>query len=336
MEKISVVVPVYNVEEFLESCIKSILAQTYKNLEILLLDDGSTDSSGKVCDEYAKKDNRIKVIHKKNEGISATRNLGIKISTGEYLVFIDSDDYITKDFCEILYNNLKNTNSDISIVSYCVVDENKKVIYDAAKKTGLQDDQIVIYKSSAIIKELLKQKTIKNFVWNKLFRKSVICKFDVGKIYEDISFSIDVFSKASKVVYQNTNCYNYAKRNSSITATITENNLKQFSNAIGQRYKKINEYYPKLSKYNIYALLESTLALSTKNAMLNRKYKKIERDCIKFINIILNYVKINGNNVLHLLDDYQKLCIYLMRYNIDLYFSFLKEQQTLKLLGQLN
>ena len=109
MEKlISVIVPVYNVEEYVEKCVLSIINQTYKNLEIILVDDGSTDNSGKICDEIAIKDNRIKVIHKKNGGLSDARNVGIDIAKGDYLGFVDSDDYIDPDMYSILLNNMNN------------------------------------------------------------------------------------------------------------------------------------------------------------------------------------------------------------------------------------
>ena len=118
MEKlISVIVPVYNVEEYVEKCVLSIINQTYKNLEIILVDDGSTDNSGKICDEIAIKDNRIKVIHKKNGGLSDARNVGIDIAKGDYLGFVDSDDYIDPDMYSILLNNMNLTFSDISTLS---------------------------------------------------------------------------------------------------------------------------------------------------------------------------------------------------------------------------
>ena len=107
MEKISIIVPVYNVELYLEKCIESIINQTYTNIEIILVDDGATDSSGNICDLYSKKDSRIKVIHKRNGGLSDARNVGIEKAVGQYLMFVDSDDYIDKTMCEKLYNALK-------------------------------------------------------------------------------------------------------------------------------------------------------------------------------------------------------------------------------------
>lgn len=131
---ISVIVPVYNVEKYLSKCIDSILAQTYKNLEIILVDDGSPDNCPKICDEYAKKDNRIKVIHKENGGLSAARNVALDIAKGEYIGFVDSDDFIAEDMYEVLYNLAEKYNAEISSVSfYKVIENNIITIRDSRK-----------------------------------------------------------------------------------------------------------------------------------------------------------------------------------------------------------
>ena len=119
--KISVIVPVYNVENYLTRCVDSILSQTYKNIEILLIDDGSTDASGDICNEYCREDSRVSVVHQRNGGLASARNAGIDISTGEYLTFIDSDDYVSSYYIENLVNAIKKFNADLSIsmsVSY--------------------------------------------------------------------------------------------------------------------------------------------------------------------------------------------------------------------------
>ncbi|MBR1540013.1 MAG: glycosyltransferase [Clostridia bacterium] len=122
-ELISIIVPVYKVEKYLDKCINSIVSQTYKNLEVILVDDGSPDSCGKMCDEWTQKDTRIKVIHKENGGLSDARNFGLDCAKGKYIQFVDSDDYIEKDMIEFLYKNLKENNADISICSNYMVDE---------------------------------------------------------------------------------------------------------------------------------------------------------------------------------------------------------------------
>ena len=127
---VSIIVPVYNVEKYLERCLDSLINQTLKDIEIILVDDGSTDDSGNICDKYAKKDKRIKVIHKENGGLSDARNIGLSIANGRYLQFVDSDDFIHKQMIEILYNTIINNNADISICDFDKVYENTKIKYN--------------------------------------------------------------------------------------------------------------------------------------------------------------------------------------------------------------
>lgn len=123
---VSIIIPIYKVEQYLIDCIQSVCSQTYKNIEIILVDDGSPDNCGKICDDYAKMDKRISVIHKENGGLSDARNKGIDIARGDYITFVDSDDYVETTFIEDLYNAIEKTNSDISICNINVVDENGK------------------------------------------------------------------------------------------------------------------------------------------------------------------------------------------------------------------
>lgn len=334
-QNISVIVPVYNIAKYLPKCLESIINQTYKAIEILLINDGSTDESGKICDEYAKKDDRIKVIHQKNQGISATRNNGIKASTCDYIIFIDSDDYINEDYIKTLYNCIEKTNSDVASVNYNVVKTDETILFNGSKENNLKENELVIFEGTDIIKEYLSQKIIKNFVWNKIYKKSVICNFKVGINYEDMAFTLEVLSKSKKVAFINKSCYNYVKRDDSITATISEENLNDFGKAIEERYKVIKKNFKNLDSYNIYAFLESALALSTKYVITERKYKTVEKKVFKFIDILLNYINDNEEEFFKLLNDYQKSCIYLMKYNTELFFNFLNERQKLRLAGVL-
>ena len=177
---ISVIVPIYKVEKYLHKCIDSILAQTYTNLEIILVDDGSPDNCGKICDEYAAKDSRIKVIHQPNGGLSAARNAGLDIATGDYIGFVDSDDYIAPDMYEKLYNALVKNDADMAICDYQRF--GNELPYDEMSLTtevitGLQ--------------AMEKQNTVINcsFVvaWSKLYKSFIFSnvRFPVGKINED-------------------------------------------------------------------------------------------------------------------------------------------------------
>ena len=159
---VSIIVPVYNVQKYLKRCIDSIIAQTYENIDISLVDDGSKDESGKICDEYEKIDQRIRVIHKPNGGLSDARNKGMEIAKGEYIGFVDSDDYIAEDMFETLVNLLEETNSEISIVSYYEYYNDKLISVRKA------DEKEVMTKTEAI-KELLVDTKIQSYAYRKKF-----------------------------------------------------------------------------------------------------------------------------------------------------------------------
>ena len=167
-ELISIIVPIYRVEKYLNRCIDSILSQSYRNLEIILVDDGSPDNCSIICEEYAKKDKRIKVIHKKNGGLSEARNYGIEASTGDYIMFVDSDDYISKDMCKTLLINALENNADIVVCNF------KEVYTDKVEKINKQcikGNLEVISNIEVLYKYLLKTTIDMVVVWNKLYKR---------------------------------------------------------------------------------------------------------------------------------------------------------------------
>ena len=166
-ELISVVVPVYNVEKYIDKCINSIINQTYKNLEIILVDDGSPDNCGKICDEYAKKDNRIKVTHKENGGVSSARNIGIKNATGDWLTFVDADDWIENNFVEQLLKIGNQENAEIVLCGYNRVNRNNKCEVNAS------GDKETFNSSEYLIKALNPQ-TGFGFCHMKLIKRNII------------------------------------------------------------------------------------------------------------------------------------------------------------------
>ena len=156
IDLISIIIPVYNVEQYLSRCIDSVINQTYKNLEIILIDDGSTDDSGEICDEYALKDNRIKVMHKQNGGVSSARNEGLDISKGNYIGFIDSDDFIEKDMYEFLYDLLTKNNCDISCCNKFIFKDNKFIASKSFPKGNVLS-----------FNEVLNDSKHDFYIWNK-------------------------------------------------------------------------------------------------------------------------------------------------------------------------
>ena len=208
---ISVIVPIYNVEKYLNKCIESIINQTYKNLEIILVDDGSPDNCPQICDEYAKKDGRIKVIHKENGGLSSARNVGIDVAMGEYLTFIDSDDYVEPNFIEVLYQSLVNNDADISM---CGINK-------------IQADKI---QEIIVENQILDKDSFWNFfyygngtpigvvAWNKIYKKNIFkdIRYPLGKINEDEFVIHKIVDKCNKISITNEALYNYIQRDGSI------------------------------------------------------------------------------------------------------------------------
>lgn len=209
---ISVIVPIYNVEKYLDRCVDSIINQTYKNLEIILVDDGSPDNCPKMCDDYAKIDNRIKVVHKENGGLSDARNVGMEVATGEYVSFIDSDDYISLDFYETLLQTMIDNDSDIVECSVVKFYENEK--FDEYS----DDLKVTNYDTLDGLEGLINENPFKQHVWNKLYKSNIVLDipYAVGKLNEDEFWTYQIFGKAKKVTRINKTMYYYFQRGSSI------------------------------------------------------------------------------------------------------------------------
>lgn len=242
MQTISVVIPIYNISEQLHKCIDSALKQTYKQLEIILVDDGSTDNSGKICDEYSKKDARIKVIHKKNGGLSDARNVGISKSHGKYIFLLDGDDYIEFDCIEYLFNIMQKEKSDIACCGYVKFFENQK----PKAKNGS-------YKSFTKIdalERLMYQKNITTSAWGKLYKKELFqdIQYPKGAICEDLPTTYRLFSKSKRITISNAKKYFYLQRPNSIIHSSF--NLKRYDaySFAKEETKFIQENYPKIIK----------------------------------------------------------------------------------------
>ena len=203
---ISVIVPVYKVEKYLRRCIESILAQTHKNIEMLLVDDGSPDGSGAICNEYAEKDSRVRVFHKENGGVSSARNLGLREAKGQYIGFVDADDYIDMTMYETLLNNLIKESADISVCSYYQEDDN-----GVFHKHWPQDDYLTI-SGDRQIEYLIANRYYTCSSCDRLFKKALLSglQFDeTKKVYEDLLFLYEVAKKSSATVFTSTPLYYY-------------------------------------------------------------------------------------------------------------------------------
>lgn len=217
---ISVIIPVYNVEQYLERCINSILNQSYNKLEIILVNDGSTDNSKDICLKYKNIDNRIKIINQNNGGLSKARNTGINYSVGKYICFIDSDDFIHKDMINILYNNLIKTKSDISMCSFEKVYEEKKDLKVASN--------YIEYYNPKFYDNLFNNLKIETIIsCNKLYKKSLFngLLYRENKFHEDEFIIHHILKKANKIVYDKNKLYYYYQRENSITNNYSIKNL---------------------------------------------------------------------------------------------------------------
>lgn len=196
---ISVIIPVYNVKTYLSEMLDSVINQSYDNLEIIIIDDGSTDGSGEICDDYAKKDKRVHVIHQKNQGVSAARNAGIDIMTGDVVAFIDSDDEYAPDYCLKMMNTMIHEKVDLVVCKYTMhstkgemVETNGDAVYPSIKQ-GTYDQASVL--------RALAENQINNHLWNKLYKKSLWrdIRLPVGRIFEDLDVTYRIFNNCTKI-----------------------------------------------------------------------------------------------------------------------------------------
>lgn len=214
---ISIIVPVYNVEPYLDKCVESILRQTYQNIEVILINDGSTDKSGEIVLKYENEDSRIKAIHQDNRGLSAARNIGIKASAGEYVSFIDSDDYVTDDYIQKLYEAIVTGDSDLSSASFY------NVYGEKAIPSGTRQKRVV--SGGVVAKEFLTSVlgNDNRAAWGKLFKREMLIdnnlSFPLGKRHEDLAFLFESFCLSEKISFVGEPLYYYVHRESSITTS---------------------------------------------------------------------------------------------------------------------
>lgn len=242
---ISIIVPVYNVEVYLRRCVDSLLCQTYSNLEIILVDDGSTDNSGSICDEYSYIDKRIRVIHKENGGLSSARNAGLEIANGEYIGFLDSDDWARPEMFEFLLHIITEENSEIAQCGLTLFCEGQKIseyeIRDVIKETTVHLSYIEAYNQLYGINV---NKGINFLTWNKLYKRSLFdfIRFSEGKNNEDIIMTSKILTLCSKISISNTPMVYYMQRKNSIMGEQKNNKFKMLSSHC-YAYLDVYDYY---------------------------------------------------------------------------------------------
>lgn len=278
-DKISIIVPVYNVEKYLRECLESLINQTYKNIEIILINDGSTDSSLKICQQYKKKDTRIKLIDKKNEGVSKARNIGIKEATGKYIIFVDSDDYLNSNAIEILSKH-KLTDA-LVIYGYNRIYKNK--IIEKCNKELVLDSQ------SQVERNIFLNDNIGGFIANKMFEKNVLIEnnilFDEKLSYcEDLVFVCEYIKYCNKFKYINIPLYNYRMRKSSVSHSFLTGKNTNIFDAYDLLLKKFDDEvivnnikYRYIETYYIFKRFLGNKKINL--TILNEEKEIVERNC---------------------------------------------------------
>ena len=290
MGLVTIIIPVYNVEKFLVKCLESVIRQKYRNLEIILVDDGSTDTSGIICDEYALKDNRIQVIHKENAGLSSARNAGLDIAKGEYIYFLDSDDWIEENTINENLDFLKRYNADMVI--FGIIREFKD---GTTKKSNFGDEgmtTIDIINASA-------QMNIEPAVWCRLTRKTIYdgIRFPLGLRMEDMYIEGELLSKCSNIVVNNRHYYHY--------------NLTNVNSITANKKITFDSYCLSIGYYRILKFIEKKISLESQNFLCanctkyaikafdtNLLYKELTNDQIREIVFVLDYLKKRKNFIL--------------------------------------
>lgn len=327
MEKplISIIIPVYKVEKYLEKCIKSVLSQTYKNLQIILVDDGSPDNCGNICDDYAKIDNRIEVIHKANGGLSDARNVGLKVARGEYIGFVDSDDYVSNEMFENLYNTLISNDADVSICNFYIVIDNKNIIKNA-------DNGVKIYNKLEILKEILLDKKIQSYAWNKLYKRELFkdIEYPVGKKYEDIGTTFYILEKCSKIAVSGSPEYYYITRGDSIVNNNTEGTVIDYISLISDRYDYIDKKYKELKKYNDFYITKTLITAYTDAYHLKNNSEEFLKILNNFFNKVKDIFKNNEEDILTLFSEEQKKQLDMLLKDKKLFYNLLEEKNDVK------
>lgn len=280
-ELISVIVPIYNVEKYLRTCLNSLLEQTYENFEVLMINDGSTDGSAAICQEYAERDSRFVYFEKKNGGLASARNFGIDYCKGVYISFIDSDDWVVETYLLDLYNAIVKSKSDISISHHIGYKDDTGgyyiYIYEYFEKE---------YDSSQFISELPTlelQSIVYHTSWGKLFRKNLFdnVRFAEGKLIEDTRIGFKLFLEATKIIYINKGLYVYREREGSIIKTISEKQLEDALDALVERIciLTIRGLYSDSFKENLLWYLKNkkmqALESGLENSEIYRRYQEM-------------------------------------------------------------
>jgi len=309
---ISIVVPIYNVEKYLKKCVQSILVQTYSHLEIILVDDESPDNCGKMCDTFQEEDARVKVIHKKNGGLSDARNAGIELASGKYITFIDSDDTITFDYIEVLYQSIQENHADISIGGLTVIYDTNAII-----EKNTCDETILT--SEETLEKILYDEGIDLCAVAKLYKRDLFDKirFPVGRLYEDAATTYKVIDSAKRISVIHKRIYNYVIRRTSITNCSFNRKKMDLIFSTKEMCDFITLKYPNLEKACERRLMYAYLSTLSQLASSNESHKKEQYE-------LMEYVRRNSKKVLkdHRLPKRDRFALYILKFGYHFYKLF--------------
>lgn len=292
---ISVIVPVYNVEDYLHQCVDSIINQSYTDLEIILVDDGSKDNSGKICDEYAQQDSRIRVIHQQNQGLSAARNAGIDICTGEYILFVDSDDYLPEGILDLLHTIAVEHESDFVAGTFFRLSDDG-ILTPARLRDPIKG--VEVYTGRQKMENYICVPKQTNSVWGKLFARELFqqIRFPVGKLFEDVFVTYQLVHNAKRIALTQEPSYIYRRRANSITLRACSR--KDFDVVEGrlQEQRFVLDHYPDMEHHTNVRVFSTVFGLIIRSAKgglddraLDRKMQVLVRKYLR------NYLKCRAN-----------------------------------------
>ena len=280
--EVSVIVPVYNVEPYLRRCVDSLISQTMHDVEIILIDDGSTDGCGHICDEYADRDARIRVVHQVNAGLSEARNTGIELAKADYLMFVDSDDWLEPEFCRIPLSIAKEQKADLVMFRYRYIENGKTREPDNA----VNDGRISQLEALTLLTE-----GIGMTAWNKLYHRSLFrtSRYPKGHIYEDVFLTPVLVHEARSIFYTSAVLYNHSHRSGSITTVRSRLHASDQYSAFMMTVYRLKKWgYPELSERYHQVKALSFVAVGWKNSELTKKclwYLRSLKHCPSFFSL---------------------------------------------------
>ena len=275
-KKVTIIIPVYKVEKYLRECLDSIVNQTYKDLEIIIVDDESPDKCPKICDEYAEKDTRIHVIHKHNGGAASARNTALNQATGEYVCFVDSDDYIRNDYVEQLINHIEKYKADVAVCSF-------EYLYKNRREKDCFNIEAKIYDQKAYLKEFLNNWTC-SLIWNKMFKRELIngIRFEEGHKIDDEFFTYKIILNANTIVQIPHILYTYRMRGSSVMNDMKsgKKRLKDQIDFLKVRYNEIKKGQPTLKRVYLEHMADNYIQFF-RSELMDVEIKKYIKQAIK-------------------------------------------------------